>query len=454
MTTFSNLLCWALASFIPRFSEFESEEEMENARLEMEASRLEMRNVQCQFLTTTERQDPPKPSAPQVVKEPVSSSMKTVPRADPAHLPGPRDRQLHKTEAPVEIPPEAVQEYMDIMDWLERLPQPPMEKEEEESSGPEQEDDLHSDAGLLNYIDELCSQKHFVEQVEAIINPQFMAEILSSKPEMDILALMKALEYEEEVTVEQLLETLKEKDCKTTPLNQDASQILANASVLTVSQGAEKNGHGPQREASAQKDSSQMAFSDQQCPEDTNAKIWGPRPSVLPGSQCLPSPVDIRSTVTTCDKEAYPQSPGSRSGVNLREVPATEELHESLGRTTDGKEELHSLSFLLCSQYNLVPRKPASHLFPYADFSDSDSIPKPSSPKIKGFSPDPSLIAKPKKRALIGGLTPMAKKSDPGPGHGVFEGPLSALELAQPLQAQKRKHESLGTRKRKRKKRH
>lgn len=247
---------------------------------------------------------------------------------------------------------------------------------------------------------------------------------------------------------------MKKKGCKAPPLNQDASQILDNASVLTVSQGAERDGHGPQRGASAQKDSSQMAFLDQQCPEDTNAKIWGPRPSVLPDSQCLTSLVDTRSTVTDCGKEAYPQSPGSRCGVNPREVPATEELHESLGRTIDDKEELHSLSFLLCSQYNLVPWKLASHLFPYADFSDSDSIPEPSSPKIRGFSPDPSLMAKSKKRALLGGLTPMAKRSDPGPGHGVCEGPLSALELALPLQAQKRKHESLGTRKRKRKKRH
>lgn len=44
----------------------------------------------------------------------------------------------------------------------------------------------------------------FCLQVEAIINPQFVAEILSSKPEMDILALMKVLEYEEEVTVKQV----------------------------------------------------------------------------------------------------------------------------------------------------------------------------------------------------------------------------------------------------------
>lgn len=64
MTTFSNLLCWALASFIPRFSEFERAEEMENARQEI------MRSVQCQFLATTARQDPPRPSAPEVVEEP------------------------------------------------------------------------------------------------------------------------------------------------------------------------------------------------------------------------------------------------------------------------------------------------------------------------------------------------------------------------------------------------
>ncbi|CAO2640245.1 NUT family member 2 [Lemmus lemmus] len=435
-----------------KFSEFESAEEMEHARLEMEAARLElMRGIQCHFLATTAR-----PSAPEVVEEPVCNSMKTVPKADPAHLPELRDRQLRKTEAPVEIPAEAVQEYMDIMDWLERLPQSftrePMEREEEEeSSGPE--DDLYSDTRLLNYIDELCSQKHFVEQVEAIINLQFVAEILSSKPEMDILALMKELEYEEEVTVKQflpqLLDTLKKKGSQATPLNQDASQILADASVLTVSQGAEREGHGPQRGTSAQKDSSRMAFLDQQCPEDTNAKIWGPRPSVLPDSQCLSSLVDIRSTDTACGKGAYPQSPGSRCGVNLREVSAPEELHESLGRTIDDKEELHSLSFLLCSQYNLVPWKLASDLFPYTDFSGSDSFHEPSSPKIRGFSPDPSLIAKSKKQALIGGLTPMAKRSDPGPGHGVFEGPLSTLELAQPLQAQKMKHKSLGTQKRK-----
>ncbi|CAH6799713.1 Nutm2 [Phodopus roborovskii] len=431
-----------------KFTEFES---MENSRLEM------MRSIQCQVLTTT-RKDPPWPPAPEVFEEPACNSMKTDPRTDPACLPVLRHRQLRKTEAPMEIPPEAVQEYMDIMDWLERLPQSfsgePTEKEEEESSGPEQEgDDLHSDAGLLSYIDELCSQKHFVEQVEAIINPQFVAEILSSKPEMDILSLMKELEYEEELSVEQLLEehclALKKKGCKRAPLNPGAPQILTNASVQTVCQGAKRDVHGPQRGASAQKGSSQGPSLDHKRPGATNAEIWVPRPTVFPGSQCLPSLGDIGSTVIPCGRGTHPQSPGSRCAMSLRGVPTMEEFQESLSKTIEDKEELPSLSFLLWSQYRLVPWKLSSHLCPYSGLSDSASIPKPLSPKIRGLSPDKS-----KKRALIGGLTPMAKKSNPGLGHGVFEGPLSALGLAHPLPAQKKKLESLGTRKRKRKKRH
>ncbi|MEJ1284787.1 NUT family member 2 [Cricetulus griseus] len=446
-----------------KFTEFESAEEMENSRLETENSRLEvMRSVQGQTLTTT-RQDPPSSPAPEVLEEPVCNSMKTGPKTDPAGLPVLRHRQLQNTEAPMEIPPEAVQEYMDIMDWLERLPQSftgePTEKEEEENSGPEQErDDLYSDAGVLSYIDELCSQKHFVEQVEAIINPQFVAEILSSKPEMDILSLMKVLEYEEELSVEQLLEehclTLKKKGCKSAPLNPGAPQILSNASLPTVCQGAKRDDHGPQRGASAQKGSSQVPSLDQQCPGATTAEIWGPRPTVFPGSQCLPSLGDIGSTVIPSGRGTHPQSPGSRCATSLRGVSAMEELQESLGRTIEDKEELPSLSFLLWSQYRLVPWKLSGYLCPYTGLSDSASIPKPLSPKIRDLSPDPSSTDKSKKRALIGGLTPMAKRSNSGLGHGMFEGSLSALGLTHPLQAQKKKFESLGTRKRKRKKRH
>lgn len=61
---FNNLLCWSLASLIPRFTEFEIAEEMENSRLEM------LRGVQYQVLTTTPQQDHPRPPVPEVVEEP------------------------------------------------------------------------------------------------------------------------------------------------------------------------------------------------------------------------------------------------------------------------------------------------------------------------------------------------------------------------------------------------
>ncbi|EGW13945.1 Protein FAM22 [Cricetulus griseus] len=239
------------------FTEFENAEEKENSRLEIENSRLEMmRSIKSQVVTST-RQDPHRPPAPEVFEEPACNSMKTCSKTDPACLQVLRHRQLQKTESPMEIPPEAVQEYMDIMDWLERLPQvhtgESTEKVKEENSEPEQkEDDFYSAFGVLSYIDELCSQKHL--------------------------------------------------SCSC--------------------------GHG---------------------------------------------------------------------------------------------------------------------------LSDSASIPNPLSPKKRDLSPDPPSNDKSKKPALIGGLKPMATRSNSGLGHGIFEGPLSALGLTHSLQAQK-KFESLSTRKRKRKK--
>ncbi|MEJ1284106.1 hypothetical protein NN561_015086 [Cricetulus griseus] len=190
---------------------------------------------------------------------------------------------------------------------------------------------------------------------------------------------------------------------------------------------------------------------DHQCPGATNAEIWGPRPTVFPSSQYLPSLGDIGSTVIPYGRGAHPQSPGPRCTMSLRGVSALDEFQEALGRTIEDKEELPSLSFLLCSHYSLVPWKLSGYLCPYTGLSDSASIPNPLSPKKRDLSPDPPSNDKSKKPALIGGLKPMATRSNSGLGHGIFEGPLSALGLTHSLQAQK-KFESLSTRKRKRKK--
>ncbi|XP_050999234.1 NUT family member 2-like [Acomys russatus] len=440
-----------------KFTEFESAEEMENSRPEM------VRSAQRQVLTTTPRQDHPRPPVSEVVEKQVYRSRKTITKFDSAHLPALRQQHFKKTEKPIEIPSEAVQEYIDIMDWLEGLSRSfigePKEKEDDEDIGPEQEDDMYSDEGLLSYIDQLCSQKHFVEQVEAIINPQFVAEILSSKPEMDILSLTKELEYEEKLTVDQLLEkhflVLKKKGGERTLLKPSALQTPARASVPTVCQGAESNDHNSQRGSSALTGSSQMASLGQQYPGATNVEeIRGPKPAtVLLGHQGSASLVDIGYSVIPYSRGAHLQGLGSRWAESLRSASTTEEPHEPLGRSIEDKEELPSLSFLLSSQYRLMPWKLSDQLCPYADLSDSDSIPR-LSPKIRGLSPDPSPIAKSKKRAFIGSLVPLAKRPNLGPDHGMLEGPLTALELAHLSQPQKRKHEPLGIRKRKRKKRH
>lgn len=102
---------------------------------------------------------------------------KTQSKAKPAQPPAPRYQQsTKKTEAAIEIPPEAVQEYMDIMDWLERLSNSDTgeleEREEKDSTESQQErQDLHPDPGFLRYMNDLCSQENFVEQVNWNLEP-------------------------------------------------------------------------------------------------------------------------------------------------------------------------------------------------------------------------------------------------------------------------------------------
>lgn len=247
---------------------------------------------------------------------------------------------------------------------------------------------------------------------------------------------------------------LKKKGVERTGLYPGSPQNPANASVLTVCQGAQRDDCGAQKGASTQTASSRMASLDQQCLGGTSTEVWGPKPATLhPSNQSSPSLVDSGSTGFPCGRGAHNQSPGSRCAGILRGTSAMEDPQGPLGKTMEDKEELHSLSSLLSSQYRLVPWRLSPQTCPCADLPDFASIPKPC-PKMRGPSPDPLPIGKSKKGAIFGGLVPTAKKPNLEPGFGESEEPLSALELAHLSQTQKRNHETLGTRKRKRKKRH
>ncbi|ELW51770.1 Protein FAM22G [Tupaia chinensis] len=127
------------------------------------------------------------------------AAKKTCPKAMPRHLLPSSAPQRSDPKRPKDILPEAMQEYVDIMkgllghggQWAEDAVQPG------------QEDGAFPDLGLLSYMEELCSQEDFVTKVEAILHPQFLAELLSPKPGMDLLVLMEELEQEEGLTPDQ-----------------------------------------------------------------------------------------------------------------------------------------------------------------------------------------------------------------------------------------------------------
>ena len=75
-----------------------------------------------------------------------------------------------ETETSDEIPPEAVQEYMDIMDELEGLAHSATgvkggEREEDRKESQQGQDETYLDLGLLNYIEYLCYQEDYVTKV-------------------------------------------------------------------------------------------------------------------------------------------------------------------------------------------------------------------------------------------------------------------------------------------------
>ncbi|KFO22154.1 Protein FAM22 [Fukomys damarensis] len=130
----------------------------------------------------------------------------TESKAQAACPPTPKCQQPPETKAPDEIPPEAVREYIDIMDWLEEhhLLSMPVSKENQEEEQQQEEEEIVPDLDISSYCDELCSQDDFLTKVEAIINPQFLDAVESPDADLDIiLATRQVLEEEHELTVDQ-----------------------------------------------------------------------------------------------------------------------------------------------------------------------------------------------------------------------------------------------------------
>ncbi|XP_012598329.1 NUT family member 1 [Microcebus murinus] len=197
-SNFDRMIFYEMAE---KFMEFEAEEEMQIQKAQL------MNGPQGLSPAATLKLDPPGPLAPEVCQQPVYIPKKA---ASKARAPRRRQRKPQRPpvpEAPKEIPPEVVKEYADIMEGLVGSHSATGESDEkqEEEEQLQEEEETYPDPGLLSYIDELCSQEVFVSKVEAVIHPQFLADLLSPEQQRDPLALIEELEQEEGLTLAQLV---------------------------------------------------------------------------------------------------------------------------------------------------------------------------------------------------------------------------------------------------------
>ncbi|XP_055984114.1 NUT family member 2G-like [Sorex fumeus] len=204
-----------------KFMEFEAEEEMEVQKLQW------TNGVQGLPLPAPPRPGPQGAPGPRVPSHPSllpSSSAcvpkKARPQARAARPKTHKPQQPPKTKAPEEIPPEAVQEYMDIMDELLKAPdsvcRAPLGQQAVDREEQQEEAGTCPDPGLLSYVYELCSQEAFVTKAEAILHPSFLEYLVSPESQLDFPALAEELEEEEGLTpaqlVEKRLQTLQDKE--------------------------------------------------------------------------------------------------------------------------------------------------------------------------------------------------------------------------------------------------
>ncbi|XP_049752389.1 NUT family member 2G-like [Elephas maximus indicus] len=189
-----------------KFMEFEAEEE-----LEIQMS--QQRNASVCLLPPAPRNlDPHGPSSSTVAgQRPVFIPKKGGSMAQPPKQHQHRPHHPGEPKRSHEIPPEAVKEYVEIMEDLlgtahSATVEPDGKCEEEANEEQEEENELYPDPGLLSYIDKLCAQEAFITKVEAVIRPQFLEMLLSPDSQVDPMSLRQELEEEEGLTLTQLVE--------------------------------------------------------------------------------------------------------------------------------------------------------------------------------------------------------------------------------------------------------
>ncbi|ELW51767.1 Protein FAM22E [Tupaia chinensis] len=410
-----------------KFVEFEAEEKIQQLHW--------LKGSQCLSPAAPPEPDPPGLLIPEVVQEPgCSVPRKACPEATPGHLSPSRAHQGPDPKGPKDIPPEAEQDYVDSMEGL-------LEhggQWAEEAVQPGQEDGAFSDLGLLSYMEELCSQGDFVTEVEAIFHPRFLAELLSPKPGMDLLALMEELEQEDRLAPDQLVEkhlqALKEdRGEEAAPGAPGAPELGPSSFTSAACREAERDDCGPREGIALETSLPQKAAQGPERHDGGHADIlWPEDTAVFLGRVGTHT---LSTAGPASPRRGHGLSPpclgtrGASGGVGTSPVRG---MRWPADGSSKDEEQLPSLAFFMASPHSLLPWVPALSPAPTSGrLRPGGRRPrgatKARSAHRTGLSSAAHLPSKSKKRALTGGPIPSSKKLKLSPEFGVSAGQALAL---------------------------
>ncbi|XP_032352800.1 NUT family member 2G-like [Camelus ferus] len=358
-----------------------------------------------------------------------------------SHLPRPRE-----TKAPKEIPLEAVKEYEDILEELLG----PVHLATEETDAECPEDGTYPDPGLLSYVDQLCSQEDFVTKVEAVIHPQFLAALLSPEPQLDPLALAEELEEEEGLSLEELVQkrllALKEELGVQAPTTHRAPQLDSSPRQSDVTQDAQRHDEGPQLGVSEEDSPPEMESEELPRCNGTESGLNTSKHWILsPDHEGFPLSEAGQPLSPPQGQRHTPPSLGPTDTSNLRE---TSPLREDAGPgpedgSSEEKEEVPSLDFILATQYCLMPWGGKSHSSAPGPLRflcpGVRGAPQAPSPHRISLSSAPAPAAESRKRDLCGGQGSDDKLPQPTPDLSISGRPALSPELVRPSQPNKRR---------------
>ncbi|XP_066208393.1 NUT family member 2G-like [Saccopteryx leptura] len=298
------------------------------------------------------RPAPPRPDSHQlsafvVDPQPACTTSVATPKAQGSHAP----QELRGTQSPCDIPPEVVQEYMDIMDELEGLThsatvEPGGEWEEDRKESQQQENGPSQDPDVMSYFNQLCSQEDFANKVEEVFDSHFLAQLLSSEASLDLLEQVETLEQEEGLTPIQGVQA---------PQTHGAPQLDPSSSESQDSQEAQRNNHSYQQGVNDNTWPPETAFMYRQRRSQADATLSRPTAfAVSTGQQeCPPYDAQWPCSAPQGHSTTYTRL-GPRDASTPRETSLVRESRGPVD-TANENEDLPNLAFLLASPKSLLP---------------------------------------------------------------------------------------------------